>query len=276
MDEELLQKAIDLVQTGDKNGAMAILKDLVTKNPKNETAWLWLAACFDNIENKKLCLQNVLKINPVNQKAKQALERLSQSEPSLEEIIPNTSSKPAITQEVNISPITPPKPAISQEVNILSNRMNEQATKQRMLLLIVSSVLLLLLLFAPVWNSNSTVENVISMKIIGNLMQTNSDQPVLDLINLSTSMTNAAIEKYQIEFQAHNILVVISVILVGVELLVSRVMKKHFPKVVWLGIGIILLAFPVINLFLSWNLLLVPGMVGTIIGATLFIVAGIR
>jgi hypothetical protein len=99
MDDELLQKAIGLVQMGDKNGAIAILRELVTKDPKNENAWLWLAACFDKPENKIHCLQNVLKINPDNQKAMQALKSLTTREvlePELSKIV-----------ETNIQHISP-------------------------------------------------------------------------------------------------------------------------------------------------------------------------
>jgi tetratricopeptide (TPR) repeat protein len=99
MDDELLQKAIGLVQVGNKSGAIMILKEIVTKDPKNENAWLWLASCFDKPENKIRCLQKVLKINPNNQRAKQALDRLTLSEPSLDDLVPNTSQKSGILQE---------------------------------------------------------------------------------------------------------------------------------------------------------------------------------
>jgi tetratricopeptide (TPR) repeat protein len=86
MDDELLQKAIGLVQMGDKNGAIEILRELVTKDPKNENAWLWLAASFDKPENKIHCLRKVLEINPDNQKAAQALKSLTTIEPDINQI----------------------------------------------------------------------------------------------------------------------------------------------------------------------------------------------
>jgi tetratricopeptide (TPR) repeat protein len=93
MEDELLQQAIGLVQVGDKSGAIRILKEIVTKDPKNESAWLWLAASLDKTENKIRSLQKVLEINPNNQKAKQALDRLIPPEPSLTDLVPNTSPK---------------------------------------------------------------------------------------------------------------------------------------------------------------------------------------
>jgi len=38
MENEQLQQAIGLVQTGDKTGAIKILKEIITKEPKNENA----------------------------------------------------------------------------------------------------------------------------------------------------------------------------------------------------------------------------------------------
>ncbi len=96
MDDNLIQQAVGLIQVGDKNGAIKVLKAIVTIDPKNENAWLWLAACFNEPENKIGSLQKVLEINPNNQKAKQALGRLTPTEPSLANIVPNSSSNSAI------------------------------------------------------------------------------------------------------------------------------------------------------------------------------------
>jgi tetratricopeptide (TPR) repeat protein len=93
MDDELLQQAIGLIQAGDKPGALKMLKEVVTKDPKNENAWLWLATCFDKPENKIRSLQKVLEINPNNQKARQALDKLAPTEPALNDIVPSASAQ---------------------------------------------------------------------------------------------------------------------------------------------------------------------------------------
>lgn len=41
--------------------------------PNNENAWLWLYSCVENVEQKKYCLQQALKINPNNQGAQKLL-----------------------------------------------------------------------------------------------------------------------------------------------------------------------------------------------------------
>lgn len=44
MDKTLLQKAIDSIKSGDRQGGKTILDDLVKQDPNNEIAWFWLAA----------------------------------------------------------------------------------------------------------------------------------------------------------------------------------------------------------------------------------------
>jgi tetratricopeptide (TPR) repeat protein len=101
MDDELLQQAIGLVQVGEKSGAIKILKEVVTKDPKNENAWLWLAASLDKPENKIRSLQKVLEINPNNQKAKQALDKLTPTEPSLSDIVPSSPARSVKLQKTS-------------------------------------------------------------------------------------------------------------------------------------------------------------------------------
>jgi hypothetical protein len=80
MSREKVNQAIQLIREGNTKAAGKILAEVVKQEPKNETAWLWLAGCFENNEKKKFCLKKALEINPKNQKAWDALNRLSQEE----------------------------------------------------------------------------------------------------------------------------------------------------------------------------------------------------
>lgn len=66
MSDELLQQAIDTAQRGDKAQAIALLKQIVHTDEYNEAAWLWLARLLDGAQDKQICLENVLTINPHN------------------------------------------------------------------------------------------------------------------------------------------------------------------------------------------------------------------
>ena len=80
MTRERVNQAIRLIRDGNTKAAGKILAEVVKQEPKNETAWLWLAGCFENNEKKKFCLRKALEINPQNQKAWDALNRLSQED----------------------------------------------------------------------------------------------------------------------------------------------------------------------------------------------------
>lgn len=79
MSSEKLQKAIALIKSGDKKGGQNLLVDVVNSDPKNETAWLWLASVVSP-DKRIFCLEKVLSINPNNLQAKQYLEKLKPSE----------------------------------------------------------------------------------------------------------------------------------------------------------------------------------------------------
>jgi hypothetical protein len=81
---EKVQQAIQLIKAGDKQEGRQILADVLARDPKNETAWLWMAGVVDSDEQRLYCVKEVLKINPSNQAAQQALDSLSrdQVEPS--------------------------------------------------------------------------------------------------------------------------------------------------------------------------------------------------
>lgn len=73
MTNNLVASAIAMIKSGDKNGGAKILAGLVRKEPDNEIAWLWLAVCAPDVERRRQCLQQVLRINPNNLDAQKAL-----------------------------------------------------------------------------------------------------------------------------------------------------------------------------------------------------------
>jgi hypothetical protein len=93
---EQLNQAISEAKAGNKETARRLLADIIKAEPQNELAWLWFSACVDNIEQKKYCLSKALAINPANQNAKKALEKLNPlPQPSPEEI----STTPKVVEE---------------------------------------------------------------------------------------------------------------------------------------------------------------------------------
>lgn len=73
-----LQQAISLIKAGDEHGAARLLAEVLHVEPRNETAWLWMSAVVTKPEQRRHCLEQVLRINPNNQMARKGLARLQQ------------------------------------------------------------------------------------------------------------------------------------------------------------------------------------------------------
>jgi hypothetical protein len=78
-EQMMLQKAIKLIKSGDKDGGRNLLTDIVASNPESEQAWLWLVSVVPP-DKRTFCLEKVISINPNNLEAKQYLEKLKAGE----------------------------------------------------------------------------------------------------------------------------------------------------------------------------------------------------
>ena len=76
MSQVKLGEGIAAAKNGDRTQAREILYDVVDQEPKNEVAWVWLSYVVDTIEDRQICLENVLLINPENVYASGGLQQL--------------------------------------------------------------------------------------------------------------------------------------------------------------------------------------------------------
>jgi twitching motility two-component system response regulator PilG len=67
--EILLKKGIAAAQSGEREVARALLGHCAEMEPRSEDAWMWLASVSDYPEELLAFLQNVLQINPANERA---------------------------------------------------------------------------------------------------------------------------------------------------------------------------------------------------------------
>ena len=94
-----LQDAIKAIKAGDLIKGQQLLRQYVHTNPKDEVAWMWLAAAIEHPSKKKKCLQRVLEINPNNLTAKRGVAELKTVEekkvamPTLDDIVPKVHTK---------------------------------------------------------------------------------------------------------------------------------------------------------------------------------------
>ena len=74
--EELLQLAIKAARRRDKENAKMLLTTVYQRDRRNESALLWLAKIASTRQERIGWLEKVLEINPENDTAKSALEKL--------------------------------------------------------------------------------------------------------------------------------------------------------------------------------------------------------
>jgi hypothetical protein len=74
--ERQLQRGIAAAKAGDKASARQFLEAVVAQDDGNELAWIWLASVVPTTRERRICLEKVLKINPRNERARQALNQL--------------------------------------------------------------------------------------------------------------------------------------------------------------------------------------------------------
>lgn len=72
MDNELAL-GIELAKQGKNAQAYRLIRDSLTKNPREPLAWIWLAEVVDDPAKKAECYQRVLRIDPDNQIARNGL-----------------------------------------------------------------------------------------------------------------------------------------------------------------------------------------------------------
>jgi len=105
----VLSEAVTAAKLGQKSLARKILQDLVEKDPRNERAWLWLAALYEDQTEAYAALNRVLDINPNNEQALKALA-LARLQEGAERYKQPCAPAPARARHVP-APVTPVRPA---------------------------------------------------------------------------------------------------------------------------------------------------------------------
>lgn len=101
-----LQQAITVIKAGDKAGGKQLLIEVIKANPHNEVAWLWMGQVVSADEERRKCLQNVLKLNPNNKVAKRGLAMIQQRQASepidqpTKKVLPQPIEEPPSKQEL--------------------------------------------------------------------------------------------------------------------------------------------------------------------------------
>lgn len=74
---ELLKQGIEDTRAGRRAAAREKFERVVELDENNEKGWFWLASVVDTDEERRICLANVIHINPNNDRARKALDALN-------------------------------------------------------------------------------------------------------------------------------------------------------------------------------------------------------
>jgi len=112
----MVREGISAYRAGRKDEARALLLRAVEIDQYNEQAWLWLSAVVESVDEQRTCLENVLTINPGNDRAKQGLQMLNQkASPSV-----SSASAASLADDVLASTSFTPPPAPASAANLFS------------------------------------------------------------------------------------------------------------------------------------------------------------
>jgi hypothetical protein len=76
--QRLLDEGIASLRIGNKEEARRKLMQVINADERNEYAWLYLSEAVDSDEDRQICLENVLAINPANEQAETQLKALEE------------------------------------------------------------------------------------------------------------------------------------------------------------------------------------------------------
>lgn len=86
--QEWFNAGVAALRAGNKAEAETLLLRVVTADEKHEQAWLWLSGAVQTAEDRRVCLENVLALNPDNAAARHGLEKVVAQLDAAEAIAP--------------------------------------------------------------------------------------------------------------------------------------------------------------------------------------------
>mgnify|MGYP001055394633 CR=1 FL=1 len=101
--KDLLQEGVAAAQAGHRARARTLLTHVVEQDERIAVAWLWLSGVVDELEDREICLENVLSIDPDNVHARRGLAQVRQQQKSAATISNDKPESSAVTPRDNFA-----------------------------------------------------------------------------------------------------------------------------------------------------------------------------
>jgi len=117
--DDLLQEGIAAAKSGQRERAYELLVQVVQADEENVLAWLWLSGVTDSLDDREICLENVLALDPTNDAARKGLAWVRGQKEVAESTSSETAPEPSPTQETSPVESTPARIPVSPAAAVL-------------------------------------------------------------------------------------------------------------------------------------------------------------
>jgi tetratricopeptide (TPR) repeat protein len=102
--DQLLEEGIAAIEAGERDRARELLTRAVEQDERNAPAWLWLSSVVDSLDDKEICYENVLTLEPDNQEAQRGLAAIREEQKKIAQDA--LEQKPPVTLDLpSTSPV---------------------------------------------------------------------------------------------------------------------------------------------------------------------------
>ena len=126
-----LRAGIAAAKAGERDKARDLLMEALRADEENEMAWLWLSGVVQTAEEQRICLENVLTLNPDNQAAQRGLTQLPVRPGNDPNTAPPDSGMEEKVMRREYTPISPAAAILYPERQSQEVRWREPVVPQR-------------------------------------------------------------------------------------------------------------------------------------------------
>jgi len=132
--DDLLQQGVNSYKSGDKETARRLFISATKQTPDNEQAWGWLYNVCTTNQERIHCLNQVLRINPKNEKAKEMLDSIVGDDFPFDleqKVAPPIAQTYSGNAEQNATPLTNQKPQNNNKALVVTSQKTINPKKQK-------------------------------------------------------------------------------------------------------------------------------------------------